>query len=113
MILIVPSLHAVSNTHSLSSAVSRGNELYNMNSTSASLVTIVRNYSHCVPCAAYSNCGYYLRAAFISLRPSDCAATIQGQQLFEGGIYLNKYGIHNFKGRKTDKSFFAHGPVVE
>ena len=32
-------------------------------------------------CAAYSNHGYYSRAAFISLRASDCAATIRGWQL--------------------------------
>ena len=32
--------------------------------------------------------GYYSRVAFISLKASDCAATSQGQQLFEGGIYL-------------------------
>ena len=28
-------------------------------------------------------CGYYSRAAFISLRPSDCVATIQGWRLLE------------------------------
>ena len=68
----------------LSPAVSRGNESYYTNSPSASLVTVVRKYS---------SCSYYLRAAFISLRASDCAATIQGQRLFEAGVYSKQYSI--------------------
>ena len=61
----------------LSPAVSRGNELYNTNSPSASPVIVVRNYLHTCACAAYSSHGYYSRAVFISLRAqSDCAATI-------------------------------------
>ena len=50
---------------------------------------------------------YYLRAAFISLRAPDCAATIRGQclfhlellivqLLFEGGVYLKKYSTYSF-----------------
>ena len=44
-------------------------------------VTAIGNYSH--TCAAYSNCSYYSRVAFISLRASDYVATIQGWHLFE------------------------------
>ena len=77
----------------LSPAVSRGNESYYTNSPSASLVTVVRKYSQASACAAYSSCSYYLRAAFISLRASDCAATIQGQRLFEAGVYSKQYSI--------------------
>ena len=58
----------------LSPAVSRGND---MNDPSASPVMVVRKYSHM--CAAYTNCGYYSRVAFISPRACDCAATIQSQ----------------------------------
>ena len=55
--------------------------LYNTNSSSASPLTIVLNYSHM--CPAYTSRGYYSRAAFISLRASDCAATIRGRRVFE------------------------------
>ena len=64
-----------------------------MNSPSGSLLTIVINYSHTCACAAYTSHGYYLRAAFISVRASDCAAIIRGQLLFEGSVYLKKYGM--------------------
>ena len=74
-----------------STAVSRGNELHITNSPSASSLIFVRNYSRmCVHVACTSRC-YYSRVAFISLRASECAATIQGQWLFEGGIYSKKY----------------------
>ena len=36
--------------------------------------------------------GVYSRAAFISLSASNCAAFIRGRRLFEGGVYLRKYG---------------------
>ena len=54
----------------------------------------VRNCSHMCACGAYSSYGYYLRAAFVSLRASDCAATIRGQRLFEGGVCSKKYSRH-------------------
>ena len=70
----------------LSPAVSRGNELYNTNCTSDSLVTIVRNYLCMCACALLV-----------------AVATIQGRRLFhselpivrllfEGGVYSKKYG---------------------
>ena len=42
-------------TQHLSPAVSRGNDYYNTNSPSASVVTVVRNYSHTCARAAYIN----------------------------------------------------------
>ena len=44
-----------------------------------------------------SSCGYYSRAVFISLRAPDCAATIRGRQLFEGGVYSKKYGTSEWE----------------
>ena len=66
------------------------------------MVTVVRNYLQTCSHAAYTNCGYYSRAAFILFRASDCAATIRGRHLscselltvrllFEGGVYSKKY----------------------
>ena len=73
----------------LSPAVSRGNELYNVNSSSASPMTIVRNHSHtCVCRNSTCSSGYYLRTAFILFRVSDCAATIWGRHLFEQIRYI-------------------------
>ena len=75
----------------LSPAVSCGNDSYNTNSPSASVVTIVRNLSYmytCV-CAMFSSRGYYSRAAFTAFRSSGlCSyylrvATIRGWCLFE------------------------------
>jgi len=51
------------------------NESYYTNSPSLSPMTVT--------CATYGNRSYYLRVAFISLRASDCAATIWRQRLFE------------------------------
>ena len=67
----------------LSSALSHGNESYNMNSPSVSPVTVVRNYLQSCLCSAHTSRSYYSRAVFILVRPSDCAAL-----LFEGGDYL-------------------------
>ena len=69
---------------------------------SASLVTVVRNYSH-IGVGVLR--GYYSRAAFISLWNPDGAAIISdlGQRLFEGGVYSKKYGTLNFfSGIYTD-----------
>ena len=52
----------------LSLAVSRGNDSYNTNSPSASVVTVVRNHSHMCARAEFTSCGYYLRAAFVSFK---------------------------------------------
>ena len=37
--------------------------------------------------------GIYSRAAFISLSVSNCAVSIRGRRLFEGGVYSRKYGM--------------------
>ena len=66
-----------------------------MNSPSASLGTIVRNYSHTCACASCTRRSCYLRAVFISLGASDCVPTIQGQQLFKGNICSNKYSTYH------------------
>ena len=52
----------------------------NRNSLSASLVTVIRNYSHMCVCSASH--GYYSRAAFILLRAPGCVATITGREWF-------------------------------
>ena len=54
-------------------------------------MTIIRNYLHLYVYAVYTSHSYYLRVVFILLRASNCAATIRGQRLFEGGVYLTKY----------------------
>ena len=72
----------------LSHAVSCGNELYNTNSPSASLVIVVSNYSHTYTCAIYTSRGYYSRAAFISFSASNYAATI-----FDGSDYSRMVSI--------------------
>ena len=66
-----------------------------MNSPSASLVTVITNDSQM--CATYTSRSYYSRVVFISLRASDCAATIRGRRLFEGGDYLRAVTI---RGRR-------------
>ena len=40
--------------------------------------------------ATYTSHGYYLKAVFILFRASNCAATIRGQRLFEGGVYIQR-----------------------
>ena len=77
----------------LSPAVSHGIESYNTNNSSASLVTIISNYSHTYACVTYTSHSYYLRTAFILLSASNYAATIRGWRLFERSIYSKKYGI--------------------
>ena len=52
----------------LTPAVSRGYDSYNTNSLSASVVTVVRNYSHTCACAAFTSRSYYSRAVFISFK---------------------------------------------
>ena len=47
-------------------AVSQGNDSYNTNSPSTSMVTVVRNCSHTCAHATYASHGYYLRVVFIS-----------------------------------------------
>ena len=63
-----------------SPAVNRGNGSCITNSPSASLVAHV--------CSVYTSRSYYLRMVFISLRASNCTATIQG--LCD---YSKKYGM--------------------
>ena len=69
----------------LSSAVSHGNKSYNTNSSSTSLVTIVRNYVSM--CAADTSHSYYSRVVFIPLGLPIV------QLLFKGGVYWKIYGI--------------------
>ena len=102
-------LDTVSSTHSLSVL----NDSYNTNSLGASVLTVVRNYSHTCAHAestiwrwclfrselpivqllfeggvyfvqSFRLCGYCSRVVFISFRASNCAATIWGRLLFEG-----------------------------
>ena len=70
-------------TQPLSPAVNHGNKLYNTNSPSASMMTVVRDHSHMCVRAMFTSRGYYSRAKF--------AATIQGRPLFEDGVYSKKY----------------------
>ena len=77
--------------HPLSPAVS-GNDAYNTNGSSASMVTVVRNDSHMRVHTAYTSCGYYSRAEFILFRASNCAATIEGSFY---SITPHNIGIHN------------------
>ena len=86
----------------LSPAVNHGYDSYNTNtnSPSASMVTIVKKYSHTCVRATYTSHGYYSRAALTSFRAFDCVATIQGQWLFEDGIYLKKYVLALFSYSK-------------
>ena len=72
----------------LSSIVSHGNESYNTDNPSASLVTVISNYSQPCSFAMYTSHSYYSRVAFIWA--SNCAATIRGWQLF----YLKKYNAY-------------------
>ena len=73
----------------LSSTVSCGKESYNTNSPRASLAGNHRQkLSQSCLCAMYTSRGYFSRVAFILLRASNCAATIRGWWLFEGGVYL-------------------------
>ena len=57
--------HCQQYTQPLSPVVSHENDSYNTNSSSASVVTIVRNHSHTCAHAMFTSRGYYSRAAFI------------------------------------------------
>ena len=82
-------LDAVSSTCNLSVLLSAvGTTRTTQIALSASLVTVVRNYSDACACAACTSCGYYSRAAFFSFRASDCVATIRGWQLFKGAVSI-------------------------
>ena len=76
----------------LSPVVSRGNELHNTNSPSASLLNIRKIIRICVHALRILAEANYSKAAFISLEASNSAATIQRWGLFKGGIYLKIYG---------------------
>ena len=52
----------------LSPAVSCGNDLYNTNSPSASVVTVVRYHLYTCASVTFTSHGYYSRAAFISFK---------------------------------------------
>ena len=56
------------NKQPLSPAVSRGNNSYNTNSPSASVVTVIRKHSHTCVCATFTSHGYYSTAGFISFK---------------------------------------------
>ena len=80
-------------TQPFSPAVSHGNDSYNTNSPSASVVTVVRNHSHTWARAAFTSCGYCSRVTFIAFKSFELcgyyssAATIQGRLLFKGSYY--------------------------
>ena len=77
-------LGTVSSTHSLSVLLSAVETSRTTKQPSASLVTVVRDYSQ--SCSVYTSHGYYLRAVFISLRASNCAATIQRNTVYRAAI---------------------------
>ena len=73
----------------LSPTVSSGNDLYNTNSPSASMVTVFRNHLDTCAHAVFTTCGNYSRAVFISTKSFGLcghylrAATIRRWHLFE------------------------------
>ena len=76
----------------LSPAVSRGNDSYNTNTRSASVLTVVRDHSHMCVCATFTSCrGYCSRVVIQELQ--NVQLLIKGRPLLEGGIYSKKYGI--------------------
>ena len=71
------------------------NDSYNTNSSSASVVTVIRNHSHMCACAMFTSHGYYLRAVFISFESfGSCgyysrAASIRRNTVFR--VQTNNY----------------------
>ena len=55
---------------------------------------------------------YYSRVVFISLRVTDCASTIRGRWLFEGGVYSKKYGMYIHIHTATIGWLISHGCPV-
>ena len=65
------------------------------------MVTVVKNYSHSCACRVHTSHSYYSRAAFVSLRASDCAATVRGRRPFEGGGYSTAASVFTVNGNTT------------
>ena len=68
--------------------------------------------------AAYSSRSYYSRAAFISLGAPDCAATIRGRRLIEGGVYSGthyccKCDYYKLTGRPVNEATVQLGLAIE
>ena len=59
------------------------------------------------PTKYYYCCGIYMRAAFITLTDDIRAVFIRGWRLFEGGVYIRKYGIYG----KKSKLFFCQSTM--
>ena len=91
-------LDAVSSTHSLTVLLL---DVETSHTTQTALVLAQWLSSEIICICVHSSRRYYSRAVFISLRASDCAATIRWQWQFEGTDYLKKYGIHNMKWTLT------------
>ena len=91
-------LDAVSSTHSLTVLLLN---VETSHTTQTALALAQWSSSEIICICVYSSRSYYSRAVFISLRASDCAATIWRQWQFEGSDYLKKYGIHNMKWTLT------------
>ena len=95
---VTVTISEVYNNMSLSSAVSCGNNQYNMNSPSTSMVTInIRNYSPMCARAACTSHGYYSRAAFILFRGSADVATIRERHLFKEIQYVHVTPVQPMK----------------
>ena len=68
----------------------------------------MRNYLHRCVCAEYSSSSYYARVAFISLRAPDCAATNQGQRLFEEIWYFSTVATTQEVATQKHRLLSAH-----
>lgn len=77
-------LNTISSTRSFSVMLSALERDFTTRTGSASLLTVTLT---CCECAAYT-------VAFISLRTSECAATIQGWHLFEEILCLHKKKLY-------------------
>ena len=68
----------------LSPAVSRGNDSYSKNRSSASVVTVIRNRLHTCVCVLRLLAAAIIRGqCLFHSRASDCRVTIPGQRLFK------------------------------
>ena len=77
----------------LSSTVSHGNESYNTDSPSASLVTVISNYSQPCSFAVYTSHSYYSRVATILFKEIRCVYTICLQLFMHSGLFCNQCNL--------------------
>ena len=90
------------------SVVSCGNNLYNMNSPSASLVIIVSNSFHMCVCAAYTSPSYYLRVVSIQ---SNMVFFCNGWSLCCCRLKTRVPARHTTK-KKEIRGIFVHAEVI-